>query len=142
MSSIDSSKSCIRHTRNFRVHESGNTMKGILGCSNLQWDPEVPSRKVSITPPREESQSSLIRAAFRVIEASPIRKRESSPYVDICPITSPPKTHRVVDDVLQSSFDNQKNRNVSRKYQDRYVKKKYNEEIFAEDNIPRSTRPW
>eukprot|EP00747_Dinoflagellata_sp_TGD_P169052 gnl/TRDRNA2_/TRDRNA2_196940_c0_seq1.p1 gnl/TRDRNA2_/TRDRNA2_196940_c0~~gnl/TRDRNA2_/TRDRNA2_196940_c0_seq1.p1 ORF type:complete len:189 (+),score=17.71 gnl/TRDRNA2_/TRDRNA2_196940_c0_seq1:103-669(+) len=32
------SHSCVRQSKYFRQYESGNTMKGILGCSNLQWD--------------------------------------------------------------------------------------------------------
>ena len=34
-------RACIRQSKLFRTHESGNTMKGLLGCDNLAWKTNV-----------------------------------------------------------------------------------------------------
>ena len=34
-------RACIRQSKLFRTHESGNTMKCLLGCNNLAWKTDV-----------------------------------------------------------------------------------------------------
>lgn len=35
---------CVRQSRYFRQYESGNAVKGLLGCSHLEWSVDVPKR--------------------------------------------------------------------------------------------------
>ena len=84
-------RACIRQSKLFRTHESGNTMKGLLGCNNLAWKTDVTEGAYAGRstydhnnpyPPPQQSKSSSYRSQESVRDAplrhSQERERERS----------------------------------------------------------------